>query len=595
MYLNFDEYKEKVKSCFIGKTVGGTLGMKFEGDCNINEVTYYDPVPDTMLPNDDLDLQVVNLETILRTGLPVCRYHIGEIWKHHIADSAPDEYGVAISNHALKINAPLSGIYRNKFYAGMGGAIRSELWACLAPANPYLAAMLAREDACTDHTEDGVYAEMFLAAVESAAFVESDLKKLINIGLEFIPEGNRLRNAFDDILIWWEELGDIKKVREKILEKYIVDNWTDVTINLSFIFLSLISCEGSFDKAICTAVSLGYDADCTGATVGSVFGIMNSNLIDKKWTEPIGNKLVLSPCIINMHEAGTIDDFCDKIISLAVDIQKYYKTDIEFENVNAEKINLAKPWLKNPDFVFNWENGAKESLVCLNPVMVTVCYPDFVALEPNKPTEYKLKITNITDSDIVINAEMNVPDNWTVELSHNSFAIASGETLLVPFRITAQNVKRRTLLNILTVKLSVNGLKFDVEAGIPLTAPWTVTNLDDGTERICETNNIYFPVPKGSYKYTTKIKSPSTRKVRISAGGTSKFKLIINGEEIFSGDASFYVPTFHRDESWTYANLNVGENEIEVIFDNDLDGEFFFGFSTVYSCAIWLDSIERYL
>ena len=113
--LNFEEYTKKVIGCFVGKSVGGTLGMKYEGDRNTHNVTFYDPVPDKMLPNDDLDLQVVALETILRTGLPVCRYNLGETWKYHMEDSAPDEYGVAISNNRIGIHAPLSGQFRNKF------------------------------------------------------------------------------------------------------------------------------------------------------------------------------------------------------------------------------------------------------------------------------------------------------------------------------------------------------------------------------------------------------------------------------------------------------------------------------------------------
>ena len=105
--MNFNEYKKKVLGCYIGKSVGGTLGMPFEGEIGTREISYYDPVPTEMLPNDDLDLQVVNLETILRTGLPVSRYNVGEIWLHHMEDSAPDEYGVAIANHKLGVRAPL--------------------------------------------------------------------------------------------------------------------------------------------------------------------------------------------------------------------------------------------------------------------------------------------------------------------------------------------------------------------------------------------------------------------------------------------------------------------------------------------------------
>jgi hypothetical protein len=101
MKLDFNVYEKKVRGCFVGKSVGGTLGMKYEGNLNYNEVTYYNPVPTEMIPNDDLDLQVVNLENILSSGLPVCRYYLGNTWKYHVADHAPDEYAVAISNNAL--------------------------------------------------------------------------------------------------------------------------------------------------------------------------------------------------------------------------------------------------------------------------------------------------------------------------------------------------------------------------------------------------------------------------------------------------------------------------------------------------------------
>ena len=102
-------------------------------------------------------------------------------------------------------------------------------------------------------------------------------------------------------------------------------NWTNVIINLSFILLSLISCDGDFDKAICTAASLGYDADCTCATVGAIMGIINLDKIDKKWTDPIGEALVLSENIVNAHCDATIGEFCDTVMSVSYFVQAYYR------------------------------------------------------------------------------------------------------------------------------------------------------------------------------------------------------------------------------------------------------------------------------
>ncbi len=595
MKMHFETYKKQVYGCFMGKSVGGTLGMPFEGKLQTHEVTYYDPVPTEMLPNDDLDLQVVNLETLLRTGLPVSRHHIGEIWLHHMEDSAPDEYGVAISNHKIGLRAPLSGQYRNKFYAGMGGAIRSELWACLAPANPALAAMLAREDACTDHTDDGVYAEMFLAALESAAFIEDDLSKLIETGLSFVGTESKLYHAFRDVQRLYAETGDVMAVRSYILEAYHSDNWTDVVINLSFILLSLLASGGDFDKAVCTAVSLGYDADCTGATVGAVFGIMKPDSIDEKWTKPIGDGLVLSPCIINMHEWDTIGAFCDAIMSTALSVQDYYRTGIEITGVmGLPAVRLAEKWTDDFESLYNWKVGDRESLLTGLPCLISLVYPADVAGEPGKSKTYGLKLT--APAALSGTVQLYVPEKWRVSPAVLSFDLTAGETATLSFSVTPDaNLPRRGQQNILTMRFMVGGLSFVQEAGLPLSCPWLVTDAN-GAESVYEATSVYFPVPAGAYRYRTRVKATVKKDVHISCGGTRPFTLFVNGAPAYTSDGSFYVPAFHRGDSWTAVSLNRGEdNIIEVHFPDHDEGEFFFGFGTTLYCGTWIDSIERML
>ena len=62
--LTYQEYLNKLRGCFTGKAVGGTLGMSWEGLIAEKKVTYYDPVPTTMIANDDLDLQIIWLEVL---------------------------------------------------------------------------------------------------------------------------------------------------------------------------------------------------------------------------------------------------------------------------------------------------------------------------------------------------------------------------------------------------------------------------------------------------------------------------------------------------------------------------------------------------
>ena len=87
--------------------------------------------------------------------------------------------------------------------------------------------------------------------------------------------------------------------------------------------------SGDFGKSVCLAVNMGYDADCTAATLGSILGIINPDGIDEKWTKPIGNRLILSPNIVGMHTVKTVAEFCDQITALAVEVQEYYNSSIK--------------------------------------------------------------------------------------------------------------------------------------------------------------------------------------------------------------------------------------------------------------------------
>ena len=594
MKLDFQIYRKKVYGCYTGKSVGGTLGMPYEGDRSGREVTYYDPVPTELPPNDDLDLQVVNLATILRTGLPVSRLCIGEMWLRHFDDSAPDEYGVAIANHNIGLRAPLSGIYRNKFVAGMGGAIRSELWACLAPGNPELAATFAREDASTDHAGEGIFAEMFLAAVESAAFVESDLSKIIDTGLHCIDRDSKLYRAFSDVRAAWDKTHDVMRVRETILEKYPADNWTDVTINLSFILLSLLACDGDFDKAVCTAAALGYDTDCTAATTGAFFGIWKPDSIAEKWTAPLGDKLVLSACIVGMQGWNTVKEFCDAVIGTERAICAYYGNESTKDFPAAPAVRIAKPRYRETARLYDWKNGSHESLIAELPFLVEIVYPDSVAMLPNKENKLKIRLQGNSSQTLSGTLSLFGSETFAFSPAEIPFAVNGTETFEKEVTVTLGALKYRSRKNALTLRFDVGGVTFTVEAGLLLSFPWEVTDAC-GKRTVFEAPSAYFTVPSGAYTYRTKVKAPARKEVRAVCAGTRPFTCFVNGKLVHTGDGALYVPAFHRDGGAALASLENGENEIEIFFPDHAEGECFFAFGTTFGCGLWLDTIERYL
>ena len=69
MVISYKDYVDRVKGCFLGKTVIGTLGAPYEGVKMPMNLEFKPGMIDTMLPNDDLDLQVLWLEVVEKKGL----------------------------------------------------------------------------------------------------------------------------------------------------------------------------------------------------------------------------------------------------------------------------------------------------------------------------------------------------------------------------------------------------------------------------------------------------------------------------------------------------------------------------------------------
>ena len=62
--IGYEKYLDKVKGCFTGKAAIGTMGAPYEGVKMRMELKYRSEMTDAMLPNDDLDLQVLWLDVV---------------------------------------------------------------------------------------------------------------------------------------------------------------------------------------------------------------------------------------------------------------------------------------------------------------------------------------------------------------------------------------------------------------------------------------------------------------------------------------------------------------------------------------------------
>jgi ADP-ribosylglycohydrolase len=323
--LSRSEYRDKNRACWIGKNIGGTLGAPYECKKHTFDFSFYHPVPDKATPNDDLDLQLVWLKAMEDKGIDPSVRTLAAYWDRYAAVYPWNEYGFFMRNFRRGLRPPIAGCFENYFVDEMGSPIRSEIWACLRPADPQAAARMAWKDSAIDHAGgEGTYGEMFWAAAESAAFVESDIMTLIRIGLNVIPISCRISRVIREVIWCHENKLTWGEARERVITRFANFQPCDAIANHGFMIIGLLYGK-DFGDMLCKAVNCGYDTDCTGATVGAFLGIVSGMAgIPDKWLAPIGMEIVPHRYTGNCDIPATVDELTDRTVALA---EKAAETD----------------------------------------------------------------------------------------------------------------------------------------------------------------------------------------------------------------------------------------------------------------------------
>jgi len=327
--LNLAEYMDKAAGCWMGKNIGGTLGGPYEGQQAMQDVSFYpESIQGKALPNDDLDLQLVWLRAMEDVGVVnVNERVLGEYWLNRIVGPW-NEYGVCKANLRAGFTPPLSGACNNeRWYASNGAWIRSEIWACVFPGAPDEAAMYAYYDACCDHYGDGIYAELFTAALESAAFVENNVDRLIDIALKRIPADCRVARSIQIVRDGFAAGKDYREVRNEVVKGSEDLGWFQAPANVAFTVIAILYGRGDFGKTVCIATNCGDDTDCTAGTAGAVLGIMlGRSGIPQKWVDPIGDGIVTGSITnyVNDRFPDTIQKLTERVKVLAQEAQMFF-------------------------------------------------------------------------------------------------------------------------------------------------------------------------------------------------------------------------------------------------------------------------------
>lgn len=264
--------------------------------------------------DDDTNYTVLACELVERYGLLFTPANVAEVWVDVQSKNAYcTAERVAYRNFIAGYRPPVSAVYKNPYREWIGAQIRADYFGYINPGDPQTAADMAWRDASISHVKNGIYGEMFVAAMLAHAAVCDDVEEVISCGLGHIPSTSRLHAGLRAIVEAYERGVGSDECFKSIHARYDEHDeydWCHTIPNAEIVVASLLYGKGDFAKTICLSVQCGFDTDCNGATVGSVFGMMHGiGSIDTVWKAPVRDMLDTS--IFGVGKVG-VDEMVER-------------------------------------------------------------------------------------------------------------------------------------------------------------------------------------------------------------------------------------------------------------------------------------------
>ena len=581
--LDYGTYFDKVYGGWVGKCIGGAIGAQVEGQKRLHNFTEDNAFPEKWPPNDDLDLQVLWLHALRKRGIFIESKDLAEEWIEHCWYSMC-EYGRFIKNFLRGIEPPISGWFDNEFFKeSMGCPIRSEIWGFICPGNPGLAAWYAKKDGVLDHWKNSVWAEQFLSAIEASLFFESDILRLINIGLSYIPENSEIYKLISLVIRCREEKLDWITTRKIILSKYGNPDFTSVFQNIGFTLMALLWGEYDFSKTMLIALNSGYDTDCTCATAGAILGaILGEKKIPRKWREPIGDIFEMGFPL--ERESFKISDLARETCEVGIAISRVLNKEVHIVNVPKEilqrafSIPIGKPFSK---------------------IKLSIDYLGLPSIGKGEEKRIRVIVENESNDYVIGKLRIKVPNGWSVTGGFNVL-LSPKQTLSYDFIVKSPSsgiLWDRNILKVIFEEESGklweksfglcgaklwriigpfwDGITFVedradidkeyVNESLILEGKWNELFKDSIEMSSYESTlplNQIFPL-KGEYcvYLLHRFISPNERKASLVVGSNGDFKIWFNGILLGEGRGKYiWNPVMYRFET----NIKKGENIVII-------------------------------
>jgi ADP-ribosylglycohydrolase len=321
-----DELSDKVRGAWFGRVAGNMLGKPVEFGFSRTQLRDYlesigaypldDYVPidldrlvetgfamsgmlayDTLarghidggVRDDDVDYTILGLHLMETYGDQLTTLDVAREWLTRLP--AYQTYTAERATYQNLIReVPLSetGEFHNPYREWIGALIRADIYGYVAPGDPRRAAELSYQDAVLSHRANGIYGEMWAAALIATAFTATSPEDSIRESLRHVPARSRLAEEITRVLDDFSAGKSWDDAAAAIDERYADMSWVHTLNNAGALAAAILWGEGDFTKTIAYSVQAGLDTDSIGATAGSWAGAFRGyGSIPTHWLTPL--------------------------------------------------------------------------------------------------------------------------------------------------------------------------------------------------------------------------------------------------------------------------------------------------------------------
>ena len=326
--ISQEELRDKIAGYWIGQCAGNYMGFPFEGTYEEKPVPvfvdrYYQFDDDSSLAinrkdlrgycllmtnwlegafsDDDTDIEFVTLHAVEKYGLDITYPEITEMWKKHINRKIWCANRTARNLMEKGLVAPETGSKKNnENWYQIDPQLVNEIWSMFYPGMIAKSAEKAEWGARITNDDWGTHPTVAYGVMYSAAVFEKDVKKLVDLSLEYIPGESPFNEGIQDVIAWHNSNSDWRETRKFIFDKYYRYKKGDYSAPVSdvsslanglFGIMAILYGEGDFVKTTGIAVSAGLDCDNQAATCAGLIGVINgASSIPSKLTLGLGDK-----------------------------------------------------------------------------------------------------------------------------------------------------------------------------------------------------------------------------------------------------------------------------------------------------------------